>query len=180
MSNAITPSSTGQTKEKALSIVFDYYHPQTGKPFKPINGHMNYDVSSKETSNPLRGDYCNHFKFTDAQVDEININQLMMEYLAFHKVFWGKMASLVAARNSQESIIDIKSDESVMEVKDREWLTVDETSSRYRLPKNNIKSRKWRIENDFPYKGYEESRKPYSKVIFHSEDIVAWIKTHKR
>ncbi len=179
MSSAITPpSSTGQTKENALSIL-DYY-PQTGKTFKPTNGQMNYDVSSKETSNPLLGGSCNHFKYTDAHVDEININQLMMEYLAFQKVFLEKMASLVAARNSQESIIDIKPDKSVMEVKDREWLTVDETSSRYRLPKNNIKSRKWRTENDFPYKGYDENKKPYSKVIFHSEDIEAWIKTHKR
>lgn len=183
MNNEITsPSSTGQATrsskgktEKASSIIFDYYLPQTGKPIKPINGQMNYDVSSKETSNPLLGGSCNHFKGTDTQ-----INQLMVELLAFQRVFLGKLASLVATRNSQESIIDISPDESVMEVKDREWLTVDETSLLYRLPKNNIKNRKWRVENDFPYKGYDENKKPYSRVIFHSKDIEAWIKTHKR
>lgn len=184
-------SETGQSKmlaekqfksitEGALSIIDRLLHPQGCKGIKPINDETNYDGAPRFTDNPLLQDCYNQYKFDTLQDAEINFNQLLIVYLALQRVIFGELASRVAANNSQESIIDINPDQSVMEVKNREWLTVDETSSRYRLPKNNIKSRKWRIENDFPYKGFDESKKPYSKVIFHSEDIEAWIKTHKR
>lgn len=184
-------SETGQSKmlseeqfnsitKEALSFIDGLLHQQGCKGIKPTNDDTNYDVAPRFTDYPLLHDCYNQYKRDNHQGTEINFNQLLIVYLALQRVIIGELASRVAANNSQESIIDINPDQSVMEVKNREWLTVDETSSRYRLPKNNIKSRKWRIENDFPYKGFDESKKAYSKVIFHSEDIEAWIKTHKR
>ena len=184
-------SETGQSKmlseeqfnsitKEALSILNGLLHPQGCKGIKPTNDERNNDVAPRFTDNQQLHDFFNQYKCENYRDTEINFYQLLIVYLALQRVIFGELASRVAANNSQESIIDINPDQSVMEVKIREWLTVDETSSRYRLPKNNIKSRKWRIENDFPYKGFDESKKPYSKVIFHSEEIEAWIKTHKR
>lgn len=102
----------------------------------------------------------------------------LLKYIAFQRTCIEKLVSLVTERNKQETIIDINPETSNMKVKDTEWLTIDDTVSRYRLPRNNIKSRKWRIKNNFPYEGFDEKRRPYSSVIFHSKDIDTWIKNH--
>lgn len=179
-SKILTEEQFKSITKEALSFIDGLLHPQGCKGINPTNDETNYDVAPRFTDYPLLHDCYYQYKRDNHQGTEINFNQLLIVYLALQRVIFGELASRVAANNSQESIIDINPDQSVMEVKDREWLTVDETSSRYRLPKNNIKSRKWRIENDFPYKGFDESKIPYSKVVFHSEEIEAWIKTHKR
>jgi len=184
-------SETGQSKilteeqfksitKEALSFLDGLLHPQGCKGIKPTNDITNYDVAPRFTDYPLLHDCYNQYKRENHQDTEINFNQLLIENLVLKRIIIGDLVSRVAANNSQKSIIDINPDESVMEVKDSKWLTVDETSTRYRLPKNNIKSRKWRIDNNFPYKGYDENKRPYSKVIFHSKDIESWIKTCKR
>ena len=183
-------SETGQSKilteeqfksitKEALSFIDGLLHPQGCKGIKPTNDETNYDVAPRFTDYPLLHDCYYQFKRDNHQGTEINFNQLLNVCLALQSIIIGELLR-VAANNSQKSIIDINPDESVMEVKDSKWLTVDETSTRYRLPKNNIKSRKWRIDNNFPYKGYDENKRPYSKVTFHSKDIESWIKTYKR
>ena len=166
------------TKE-ALSFIDGLLHPQGCKGIKPTNDETNYDVAPRFTDYPLLHDCYYQYKRDNYQGTEINFNQLLIVYLALQRVIFGELASRVAANNSQESIIDINPDQSVMEVKDREWLTVDETSSRYRLPKNNIKSRKWRIEHQFPYEGYDENKGAFNKVLFKSEHVEKWLENHK-
>ncbi len=56
-----------------------------------------------------------------------------------------------------------------------DWLTVDEVCKKYRLPKNNIKSRKWRKNNGFPT--HQDS--VYCKVLFNANDVEGWLGEHK-
>lgn len=52
-----------------------------------------------------------------------------------------------------------------------DWLTLDEVCSRFRLPKNNIKDRQWRIRNDFPL----GNKGPCRKLTFNAKAIEKWL-----
>lgn len=54
------------------------------------------------------------------------------------------------------------------------WLNVNEVCKRYKLPKNNVKDRKWRDKNKFPY--YQDG--PFARVIFNNEEVRLWIEEH--
>ena len=82
---------------------------------------------------------------------------------------------------SKESVIQVESEnvdkddneqkEQVSKpVAEREWLTLDEVCDMFRLPKNNVKSRKWRKENGFPI-GNDEA---YGRLVFSRSAVQAW------
>lgn len=56
-----------------------------------------------------------------------------------------------------------------------DWMDIDQVCKYFKLPKNKIKSRKWRIENNFPC-----HTKPYEKVIFHRAEVEEWLKNRKK
>lgn len=56
-----------------------------------------------------------------------------------------------------------------------DWMTLDQVCKYFKLSKNKIKSRKWRIENNFPC-----HTKPYEKVIFHRAEVEEWLKNRKK
>ena len=60
-------------------------------------------------------------------------------------------------------------------VAERQWLTLDEVCDEFRLSKNNIKSRQWRINNSFPTGNTE----PYGKLVFSRSDVMAWMNAKK-
>lgn len=49
---------------------------------------------------------------------------------------------------------------------------IDEICSRFFLAKNNVKNRRWRIENNFPT--YQMSRG--ARVLFIPRDVLEWIR----
>ena len=55
-------------------------------------------------------------------------------------------------------------------VAEREWLTLDEVCDEFRLSKNNVKSRQWRINNGFPI-GNDEA---YDSLAFSRSAVQAW------
>ena len=57
-----------------------------------------------------------------------------------------------------------------------DWMGVDEVCERYRLAKNNVKSRQWRMNNGFPT---HQDGGAYSKVTFHSKEVEEWLNSHK-
>lgn len=57
----------------------------------------------------------------------------------------------------------------------KEWLTLDEVTEKYNLPKNNIKSRKWREEHGFPSGNAE----PYGKLNFSTTAVEKWLSERK-
>ena len=64
-------------------------------------------------------------------------------------------------------------------VRDTGWLSIDDVVHRYKLPKNRIKSRKWRIEHDFPKRGFDDVKGKGCRVVFHHVDVENWIDYHK-
>lgn len=58
---------------------------------------------------------------------------------------------------------------------EREWLTLDEVCDEFRLSKNNVKSRQWRINNGFPTGNAE----PYGRLVFSRSEVMAWRKAQK-
>lgn len=159
-----------------------------------------FNVPTIETVNSMLRDYNAQpeGKRNKSLLDEYHYCKFVLECVAIQKEYLDKFASLVTVEKSQETSIktepdknigkgtyedidgDSNSDTSNVALKNKAWLSIDETVALFGLPKNSIKSRKWRVNNDFPYKGYDENKKPYTKVIFYSEDIEAWLKTHKR
>ena len=57
-------------------------------------------------------------------------------------------------------------------VRDTGWYSVDEVCRKYKLPKDKIKSRKWRIDNGFPT--HQEGA--YSSVRFNATEVEKWLK----
>lgn len=56
------------------------------------------------------------------------------------------------------------------------WMSLDEVCKRYHLPKNNIKSRKWREENHFPF---HQNGGAYCSVTYNSREIDEWMQNQK-
>lgn len=54
---------------------------------------------------------------------------------------------------------------------DSDWYDVDGICLKYHLPKNNVKNRQWRLENDFPT--YQDS--PYSTMSFRGSEVEQWM-----
>lgn len=52
-----------------------------------------------------------------------------------------------------------------------DWLTLDEVCKRFKLAKNNIKDRQWRIKNSFPM----GNSGPCRKLTFNAKDIEKWL-----
>lgn len=53
-----------------------------------------------------------------------------------------------------------------------DWLEIDEVCNEFKLPKNNIKSKKWRDDNNFPY------RNPTGgKLSFNRKEVEEWLKS---
>ena len=61
--------------------------------------------------------------------------------------------------------------------RDTGWYTVDEVCAKYKLPKNNVKDRKWREENGFPT---HQSGGAYSKVSFNAAEVEEWLAKGKK
>lgn len=60
-------------------------------------------------------------------------------------------------------------------VVDTGWYNIDEVCRKYLLPKNNIKSRKWRIENGFP----THQDGAYTSVRFNASEVEEWLSKKK-
>lgn len=142
-----------------------------------------FDIPTKETVDALLSDYNAQpdGKRNKSLLDDYRYCTFVLECVSIQKDYLERFASFVTVENRQETNIDTipETPKMVEETIDKDWLTVDEVVKKFGLPKNNIKSRKWRIENDFPYKGYDENKGAYNKVLFKSEHVEKWLENHK-
>lgn len=112
-------------------------------------------------------DYYNQVegKRNKSLLNDYNYCKFVLECVEIQKVYLEKINSLVnveVKQEDQESVADIT---DVMNVeKDKMWLSAKETATKFGLSYNRIKDRKWRIENDFPYKGFDEKKVLITKL----------------
>lgn len=118
----------------------------------------NYNPDDKLGGSSIQDVYCD-FLIKCLEAQRICLNELIP----------------IAASEMNQKVIDISPNGSTMEYRDKEWLSIDETVSVFGLPRNNIKSRQWRIDNKFPYDGFDQQKGAYAKVIFHRKDVEQWL-----
>jgi len=145
-----------------------------------------FDVPTRETVNSLLHDYNSQpeGKRNKSLLNDYRYCKFVLECVAIQKDYLERFASLLTTEKSVDIIPEAQTDTehntSKVEVLDDGWLSVDAVATKYGLPKNNIKSRKWRIEHDFPYKGFDEIKGAKNKVSFNPKDVEDWISNHKR
>lgn len=144
-----------------------------------------FDVPSTDTVNAMLRDYKEQpdGKRNKSLLDDYRYCKFVLECVAIQKDNLERFASLLETEKSGEkkleTQIDTERNTSMVEVKDDGWLSVDAVCAKYGLPKNNIKSRKWRIKNNFPFEGFDETKGSNNKVSFNPKDVENWIKNHK-
>lgn len=144
---------------------------------------MYFDVPTEETVNRLLRDYNlqPYPKRNKLLLDDYNYCKFVLECVATQKNYLEKFTSLVEVKkfevNGQDTLIDVprNSDENSSIVEDKAWLSVDDVALTFRLPKNNIKSRQWRIDNKFPYDGFDQHKGAYAKVVFNRKHVEQWL-----
>ena len=145
---------------------------------------MYFDVPTVEAVNCL---LCDYNQQPDGRrnkhlLDDYNYCKFVLECVTTQKNYLEKFTSLVEVKkfevNGQDTLIDVSidSDENSSIVEDKGWLSVDDVALIFRLPKNNIKSRQWRIDNKFPYDGFDQKKGSYNKVVFNRKDVEQWLR----
>ena len=139
-----------------------------------------FDIPTNETVNSLLRDYNNQAegKRNKTLLNDYRYCKFVLECVAIQKVHLEKFALLANAEAIQDTVIKPKDIPKIE--KDDGWLSVDAVCAKYGLPKNNIKSRKWRMKNGFPKEGFDEIKGAKNKVSFNTRDVEDWIKNHRR
>ena len=150
-----------------------------------------FDIPTKETVEAMLRDYNSQpeGRRSKSLLDEYRFCKFVLECVSIQKDYLQRFASLLiigqetrttdAPNTNIPNALTKKGGTARVETAAKEWLTVEEVAEIYGLPKNNIKSRQWRIDNDFPYKGFDENKGAYCKVVFSKEHVEAWIRNHK-
>lgn len=172
----------------AVSDLYELNDLQRGIAIKRINEvrecQKYFNVPTKETVDLLLYDYNSQpeGKRNKTLLEEYHYCQFALECVSIQKDYLERFSRLVVDSENitQKALTDTERDISMVELKNDEWLSVDDAVSKYRLSKNNIKSRQWRVDNDFPYKGFDKRKGAYTKVVFHSKDIEEWIRNQQQ
>ena len=146
---------------------------------------MYFDVPTRETVNSHLHDYNSQpeGKRNKSLLNDYRYCKFVLECVAIQKNYLERFALLLTAKNREEKTIgqtDQEQNTTMAKDKDDGWLSVDAVCAKYGLSKNNIKNRQWRIENVFPYKGFDEKKGAKNKVSFNPIDVEDWITNHKR
>ncbi len=144
-----------------------------------------FDVPTKEAVNSLFLDFSSspEGQRNKSLLEDYRYCTFVLECVNIQKDYLELFASLLVPEGNEEKVpgsqTDKEHDTPMQTAKSGRYLSVDDVVQQYRLPKNNIKSRKWRIENDFPRKGFDEIKGAKNSVSFNPQEVEDWIRNHK-
>ena len=95
--------------------------------------------------------------------------------VAVQKEYMAEAIQLLCSMLPKDAINTAHKTESSTQ-NESDWLTIDEAAARFKLSKNNLKDRQWRIRNNFP------TRQPngiYGRVMFNAKDVQEWLNKRK-
>ena len=144
-----------------------------------------FDIPTKETVNSLFLDFSSlpEDQRSKSLLEDYRYCTFVLECVNIQKDYLERFASLLVPKGSEEKVpgsqTDKEHDSPMQTAKGGRYLSVDDVVQQYRLPKNNIKSRKWRIENEFPRKGFDEIKGAKNSVSFNPQEVEDWIRNHK-
>ena len=144
-----------------------------------------FDIPTKETVNSMFLDFSSlpEGQRSKSLLEDYRYCTFVLSCVNIQKNYLERFASLLVPEGSEEKVpgrqTDKEHDSPMLTAKGGRYLSVDDVVQQYRLPKNNIKSRKWRIENEFPRKGFDEIKGAKNSVSFNPQEVEDWIRNHK-
>lgn len=96
----------------------------------------------------------------------------------YHAIFYlaGQVNNIKEELSKFRNVDEQSKDAIVVKTigEESDWMTLKEVSKEFGLPYNNLKSRKWRLKNKFPYRQIDGA---YSTGTCNRLDVEEWLRT---
>lgn len=155
--------------EKSKSVQIEILHE-----LKEIS-ETYYDIPTMDAITQLENDYSRQLIKNKSILFSIRQGKFLKEMNDRQKDYTQKAIVFLESLTTETSTEAKKHIIEQHKEKAKEWLTLNEVVEHYHLSKNNIKSRKWRIKNNFP-QGNSEA---YGSLIFSATEIEKWMEERK-
>ena len=167
--NNMLTSFKEQMIEKSKSVQIEILHE-----LKEIS-ETYYDIPTMDAITQLENDYSRQLIKNKSILFSIRQGKFLKEMNDRQKDYTQKAIAFLESLTTETSTEAKKHIIEQHKEKAKEWLTLNEVLEHYHLSKNNIKSRKWRIKNNFP-QGNSEA---YGSLIFSDTEIKKWMEERK-
>lgn len=167
--NDMLTSFKEQMIEKSKSVQIEILHE-----LKEIS-ETYYDIPTMDAITQLENDYSRQLIKNKSILFSIRQGKFLKEMNDRQKDYTQKAIGFLESLTTETSTEAKKHIIEQHKEKAKEWLTLNEVVEHYHLSKNNIKSRKWRIKNNFP-QGNSEA---YGSLIFSDTEIKKWMEERK-
>lgn len=167
--NNMLTSFKEQMIEKSKSVQIEILHE-----LKEIS-ETYYDIPTMDAITQLENDYSRQLIKNKSILFSIRQGKFLKEMNDRQKDYTQKAIAFLESLTTETSTEAKKHIIEQHKEKAKEWLTLNEVVEHYHLSKNNIKSRKWRIKNNFP-QGNSEA---YGSLIFSDTEIKKWMEERK-
>lgn len=167
--NDMLTSFKEQMIEKSKSVQIEILHE-----LKEIS-ETYYDIPTMDAITQLENDYSRQLIKNKSILFSIRQGKFLKEMNDRQKDYTQKAIAFLESLTTETSTEAKKHIIEQHKEKAKEWLTLNEVVEHYHLSKNNIKSRKWRIKNNFP-QGNSEA---YGSLIFSDTEIKKWMEERK-
>lgn len=155
--------------EKSKSVQIEILHE-----LKEIS-ETYYDIPTMDAITQLENDYSRQLIKNKSILFSIRQGKFLKEMNDRQKDYTQKAIAFLESLTTETSTEAKKHIIEQPKEKAKEWLTLNEVVEHYHLSKNNIKSRKWRIKNNFP-QGNSEA---YGSLIFSATEVEKWLNERK-
>ena len=155
--------------EKSKSVQIEILHE-----LKEIS-ETYYDIPTMDAITQLENDYSRQLIKNKSILFSIRQGKFLKEMNDRQKDYTQKAIAFLESLTTETSTEAKKHIIEQQKEKAKEWLTLNEVVEHYHLSKNNIKSRKWRIKNNFP-QGNSEA---YGSLTFSATEIEKWMEERK-
>lgn len=147
---------------------------QIYKDFVSASEETYYDIPNEMYVRKLEQDFQSDMGNKALKKDLENAKELT-NMVAVQKEYMAEAIQLLCSMLPKDAINTAHKPESSTQ-NESDWLTIDEAAARFKLSKNNLKDRQWRIRNNFP------TRQPngiYGRVMFNAKDVQEWLNKRK-
>ena len=156
--------STNKSERELRTVLDELYK---------VNGQY-YDIPDDLSIESMEHDYA--LSHNQSLLKSIREAKFLNEMVAVQKSFTAEAIRFVCSLLPEQSESNEAKQMEVPKKQESDWLTLDEVCEKYRLPKNNIKSRAWRLKNNFPM----GNKGAYEKLTFHSKDVEEWLNSRTK
>ena len=144
---------------------------QIYKDFVSASEETYYDIPNEKYVGKLEQDFRSDIGNKALKKDLENAKELT-KMVAVQKEYMAEAIQLLCSMLPKDAINTTHKPAQ----NESDWLTIDEVVERFKLSKNNLKDRQWRIKNKFPT---HQPNGTYSRVMFNAKDVQEWLNKRK-